>query len=155
MPVFNFFHWTKEQGYTLEKTGPIIPVEISAPKALQEYLAQNGMDIPPPITGYALIDTGAFATAVDESAFAKLGISPIDVIDTSTPHGPSKSHVYPAQISFPAITLHDIPMERVVGVNLQWDVADDKVVIMLLGRDLLKHFLVIYNGRSSDISLAW
>jgi hypothetical protein len=87
MPVFNFFHWTKEKGRHLEASGPIIPVTIAVPKAMQTFLASSGKDIPPPVQGMALIDTGAFATAVDTAVFEKLGVSPIDKIDTSTPHG--------------------------------------------------------------------
>jgi hypothetical protein len=75
MPVFNFYHWTQEQGLHLEKSGPIIPVTIAVPKALQEHLSANGKDVPQPIRGMALIDTGAFATAVDIAVFEKLGIT--------------------------------------------------------------------------------
>lgn len=103
MPVFNFYHWSKEHGYTLTESGPLVSVEISIPTALKSHLSGKGLPIPPPQAGFALIDTGAFATAVDQSIFDALGVPPIDSIQTSTPHGASESPVYPATVSFPGL----------------------------------------------------
>ncbi|MHB1865569.1 MAG: pepsin/retropepsin-like aspartic protease family protein [Candidatus Saccharimonadales bacterium] len=77
------------------------------------------MPVPPPQAGFALIDTGAFATAVDQSIFDALGVAPIDKISTFTPHGGGESPVYPANVSFPGLEVKDMPMERVVGCNLK------------------------------------
>ena len=55
MPVFDFFHWTQQTGSTLQESGPLIPVSIGLPPALEEFFAQNGIEIPAPISGYALI----------------------------------------------------------------------------------------------------
>lgn len=41
-----------------QRIGPIVPVEIHVPEALAASLAQNQTTVPPPITGFALIDTG-------------------------------------------------------------------------------------------------
>ena len=156
MPLYSFLHWTNEEGHTLQRTGPITQVEIAMPGPLREVLGAKGDIAPPPRTGLALIDTGAFATAVDEAIFRDLGVSPIDVIETQSTSGSDKSNVYPAEVSFPDLGLREIPLERVVGVNLGWPVGSGgKNVIMLLGRDLLKYFLLLYNGPRSDITLAW
>lgn len=155
VPIFNFFHWTKQKGYYLEQSGPLVPVTVSVPKAMQEYLAQSRSPIPAPVSGNALIDTGAFATAVHEGIFQALGVKPIDVIPTNTPHGQSSSSIYPASISFPALGLTDMPMERIIGCSLNWAGNDESDIIMLLGRDLLKHFLMIYNGSNNDITLSF
>jgi len=155
MPVFNFFHWTKEHGYHLQETGPLVAVEIGIPDILKKHLAEKGEAIPPPLSGYALVDTGAFATAVDDSIFTSLGIPPIDQIPTGTAHGEGKSNVYPASVSFPGMNVKELPMERVVGCKLKWKTNDDKEIIMLLGRDLLRWFLLIYNGLNSDVTLCY
>lgn len=155
MPVFNFYQWSEDHGYTLTESGPLISVEISVPLALRTHLSEEGLPIPPPQAGFALIDTGAFATAVDQSIFDVLGVPPIDKITTTTPHGVSESPVYPATVSFPALQLTEMPMERVVGCNLKWQNVEGKEVIMLLGRDLLQYFLLVYNGKSADIHLAY
>jgi predicted aspartyl protease len=155
MPVFSFFHWSQQHGRTLTGSGALVSVEISIPTALKEHLSSKGLAIPAPQAGFALIDTGAFATAVDQTVFDALGVSQIDKIKTSTPHGEAESPVYPANVSFPGLNVTDMPMERVIGVNLKWKTVEDKEVIMLLGRDLLQYFLMVYNGKSADVFLAY
>jgi hypothetical protein len=155
MPVFSFFHYSKEHGRTLTETGPLVQVEVSLPAALKKYLSEKGHPIPSPQSGFALVDTGASATAVDQTIFDALGIQQIDTIPTSTPHGAGTSPVYPASLTFPGLNLTDMPMERVIGCNLKWTNIEGKEVIMLLGRDLLKYFLMVYNGLSSDLFLSY
>src|SRR5271156_4339385 len=98
MPVFNFFHWSEKLGRTLNETGPLVSVEVGIPGALKQHLSEKGLAIPPAVAGFALVDTGAFATAVDESVFVALGVPHIDEITTDTAHGPATSHVYPASV---------------------------------------------------------
>lgn len=155
MPVLDFFHWTQETGPTLQESGPLIPVSIGIPPALEEFFAQNGIEIPAPISGYALIDTGASASAVHEQVVLELGILPIDSIPTHTPHGPGRSFIYPVKVSFPALQIIDYRMDRVIGSDLKWTTRDGKEIIMLLGRDILQFFLLVYNGKRSDITLAY
>jgi predicted aspartyl protease len=155
MPVFNFFHWSEEHGRTLNQTGPLVSVEIGIPTALKQHLSEKGIAIPPAVSGFALVDTGAFATAVDESVFIALGVPHIDEIATDTAHGPATSKVYPANVSFPGMNVTDMPMERVIGSKLKWKTQDGKEIIMLMGRDLLQYFLLVYNGPSSDVTLCY
>jgi predicted aspartyl protease len=155
MPVFNFFHWSEKHGRTLNETGALVSVEIGIPSALKQYLSEKGLAIPAAVSGFALVDTGAFATAVDESVFDSLGVPHIDEIPTDTAHGPGKSKVYPANINFPGMNVTDMTMERVIGSKLKWKTKDEKEIIMLMGRDLLKYFLFVYNGLSSDVTLCY
>jgi len=155
MPVFNFFHWSEKHGRTLNETGALVSVEIGVPAPLKQYLSEKGLSIPAPVSGFALVDTGAFATAVDESVFTSLGVSHIDEVPTDTPHGSGTSKVYPANINFPGMNVTDMAMERVIGCKLKWKTRDDKEILMLLGRDLLQYFLFVYNGPSSDVTLCY
>ena len=41
--------------------GPQIPIDISLPQNLVQKLSQQGQQIPTPISGHALVDTGARA----------------------------------------------------------------------------------------------
>lgn len=100
MPVFNFFHYSPQHGLTLNETGPLVAVEIGVPAALKQHLAAGGLAIPAPVSDFALVDTGAFATAVDESVFAAIGVPPMDKIPTDTPHGAGTSNVYPSKRQF-------------------------------------------------------
>lgn len=92
---------------------------------------------------------------MDEEVFSRLGVSHIDEIRTDTPHGSGTSNIYPASVSFPGMNVVDMPMERVVGCRLKWKTRDEKEIIMLMGRDLLRYFLFVYNGVSSDVTLCY
>jgi hypothetical protein len=159
MPVFDFFHWDKDKGYTLTETGAILQVTIGLPTALEQFCLRENLAIPAAVSGYALIDTGASASAVHEPIFTDFGIQPIDHIPMSTPHTKDqKSFVYPAKIQFPALNLGGGQMLdslRVVGCDLKWTTFDGKEIIMLMGRDLLSFFLMVYNGAQSDVFLAY
>lgn len=155
MPVFDFFHWDKERGSTLEETGPLVQVQISLPGAVAEFCATNQIAIPPPLAGWALIDAGASTTAVDEECLLSLGIQPIDAIPTNTPSGSGRSLVYPARVTFPGLQLADLRMDRVFGAKLNWQTPDSRSILMLLGRDMLKHFLLVYNGPGTNITLSY
>ena len=155
MPVYNFFQWAEGKGDQLEPHGPLIQVEIGIPAALEEFCISKNLQIPAPITGYALIDTGATSTAVHEQCLLDLGVLPLDSIPTMTPSGKGRSFVYPTKVSFPGINVSGLAMDRVIGSELKWEIPDGREIIMLLGRDLLKHFLFVYNGKSSDITLAY
>jgi hypothetical protein len=155
MPVFNFFHYNKELGHTLEDSGPIIPVTIGIPLALEEFCAAKGIQIPAAVSGYALIDTGASISAAHEEVLLGIGIQPIDSIPTQTAHGDGRSFIYPAKVAFPALNIENYRMDRLIGSQLNWKTEDEKQIIMLLGRDILKYMLFVYNGLSSDIHLAF
>jgi len=155
MPVFDFLHWNKAQGDLLEETGPLIQVVTSMPPALEEFCIEKGLEIPAPVSGYALVDTGASATSVHEPILQQLSVLPIDSIPSATPSGQGRSFVYPAKVSFPTLNVSNMRMDRVLGCELNWQTADGKTIVMLLGRDLLKYFLMVYNGPSSSLTLAF
>lgn len=155
MPIFDFYFWTQETGPTLATSGPIIQVEVSMPSALEEFCTKKSVPIPPPQTGFALIDTGASNSAIDESILQQLSILPIDSIPSSTPSGAGRSFVYPTKVSFPALNVKDYGLSRVIGCNLKWKTADNKEIIMLLGRDLLRYMVLIYNGTNSSITIGF
>lgn len=155
MPVFNFFHFSQEHGYTLEDSGPVIPVTIGIPAALEEFCAEKGYAIPAPASGYALIDTGAAVSAVHEQILLDMGVQPIDSMPTQTAHGAGRSFVYPAKVGFPALNIENYRMDRLVGSELKWATSEGKEIVMLLGRDILKFMLLVYNGLSSDVHIGF
>jgi len=60
----------------LEQVGPLVPVQIEVPTVLAQQLQQAGMAVPQPVSGQALIDTGATSSAVDAQVLTSLGIAP-------------------------------------------------------------------------------
>jgi hypothetical protein len=45
-------------------------------------------------------------------------------------------------------------MERVLSCYVKWKTRDEKEIIMSLGRDILRYFLLVYNGTSSDVTMS-
>ena len=92
MPVFEFaYNIPAIQGQSpispanaLQFLGPIIPVQIAVPSALEQQLKRENQLVPPPMAGDALIDTGASISAVDDSVIRTLGVAPISLANVGT-----------------------------------------------------------------------
>jgi predicted aspartyl protease len=62
-------------------------------------LTQMGKQTPQPVTGLALLDTGASNTSIDEEEAQKMGLPIIDVgTISSASHARTPSNIYPIQI---------------------------------------------------------
>jgi hypothetical protein len=108
MPVHNHFFWPQVPGQPpqpgpqiLRVVGPVLQVEVCVPSDLETLLAANNQPIPQPVTGWALIDTGASRTAVAQSCIASLGVQPIGAAKTGTAGGIREVSIYPARFRFP------------------------------------------------------
>jgi hypothetical protein len=137
--------------------GPFLPVQIEAPSALISQLEAAGNPLPAPIPGFALIDTGATVTAVDETAIGRLGVEPIDVATVGTAGGAQPRSVYPGRLSFPGTPLGTIEFGRLLGVDLagQHLPLPNGQILALLGRDILQHCILVYNGTAGMFSLSF
>ena len=123
---------------------------IAVSTALVQYLQSHNLPIPPPQSGLALVDTGATLCSIDEAAVRALGIPPFGVTSTHTAGGTVQQNTYPASLSFPGTTLPNIEFADFVGAPLAAG-----GIIALIGRSLLQHFVLVYNGPSGSISLAY
>jgi hypothetical protein len=152
MPVFNQFILGPNNELNpapLRLRGPIIQVEIQIPTVLGHTLQQKGKPLPQPVTGLCLVDTGASKTCVDAAIVAGLGVSPINKVQVQTPSGSASQYTYPVRMSFPGTPLPGIEFSSVLG-----SVLAAQGIIGLLGRDVLTHFVLIYNGPAGMFSLA-
>lgn len=154
MPVHDFVQWTQQRGGTLTTDGPLIPVEIGIPTALEQWCVANNSPIPAPAVGFALLDTGASISGVHEPLLTQMNVQPVDSIPVSTPSGNGRCSIYPAQLAFPALNVTRYSV-RLAGNQLNWTASDGKNVIMLLGRDILFQFLMVYNGPMHSVTLAF
>lgn len=157
MPVYNHFYLvTPPPGSSpfhpgpLSIGGPKLAVEIHVPTALASQLAQQGGPVPSPITGYALIDTGASISAVDDAVIKNLGVSPVGVTQVLTPSGTAQQNQYPVRFVFPGTPLPAIETTHAIGSVLQ-----PQGILALIGRDVLAHFVFTYNGPGGFITLAY
>ena len=56
----------------LQQRGPIVQVSLTVEETIARTLLEQGRELPNPITGLGLIDTGASVTCVDEEAARRL-----------------------------------------------------------------------------------
>jgi predicted aspartyl protease len=134
--------------------GPRIQIEISVPASLVAQLVAQGKGIPPPITGYGLIDTGASILCVDEGILQKLNLTPFSTANLSTPNGDKPMGIYPVSISFPGTGFETIKLARCVGADLTTQTKPPLNTIALIGRDILSKGVFIYDGKHATFTLA-
>lgn len=143
----------------LEIAGPVLQVEVHVPAALAVVMTNTKQLVPPPVVGWALIDTGATKTAVHEKAIVSLGVQPIGTANGGTAAGQVTHNVYPVRLKFPGTsrTGQDLEAEasQAIGVDLSGQVLDNKPIIALVGRDLLAQCVLVYNGSGGHFTLTW
>ena len=134
----------------LESRGPILQVNLSVASAFADQLLKENKPVPQAITGFALLDTGASCTCIDDDAAKKLGLPVIDKVKmSSASHNESEKNVYPAIIEVLGMPMK-INADRVIGASLA---AQD--LLVLFGRDLLSNFTLFYNGANGEFTISF
>lgn len=113
-------------------------------------MEREGKPIPQPQVQTALLDTGASFTAIEESVLRGLGLQPVGLTPVSTPSGQTIHATYACKISSPGTPIPPLMLNAVVGCQLQGFGH-----IALIGRDILRHFLLVYNGVEGSWTLAF
>lgn len=157
MPIYNYFSFKPDGNITIDSNllrsaGPLVNVEISIPTALAQLFNQNKQPIPSPITGWAMLDTGAYRTSVDNTTIQSLGVSAVGRESTLTPSGHKDQNTYPAHFKFPGTTI-DLDFNEALGADLKGQLFNEQPIIALVGRDILSACLFIYNGSSGMYTL--
>ena len=94
------------------------------------------------MSGLALIDTGATFSSIDEDILNALGIRPVGSTPVQTPSGVlQQREIFTCQFFFPGTPIPVFPFANVVGSTLK-----HQGIVALIGRDLLRNFLLIYDG---------
>jgi len=98
-----------------------------------------------PVSGVALIDTGAVQSGIDEGAALSLGLNPVGVSELLTPTGTrTKVGVFWGEVSFTDSELAPL-RQQFLGMKLGYSVGDTRVVA-ILGRDFLSDARLEYDG---------
>ncbi len=139
----------------LQHTGPCIRVKVDIPAVLAQLLETTGGAIPASPTGWALIDTGAGVSAVDGDVLRTLGVAAIGLAEVTTASGKAIYPKYPARLSFPETPLPPHEFGGLLGADLSgYRLAEGPSIIALIGRDILRDFVLVYNGRDAMFTLA-
>jgi hypothetical protein len=150
---YSFPHIDFDGRGLLEEAGPLLAVEITAPLELKRYLHRQGLTPYSTRSGFALIDTGAAISSIDESIFDEMEILSVDSVLIRTPHGIAPMKAYNASASFPSIGIFELSFERIPGCDIRELTGAGQDVIMLLGRDILSNLVFVYDGPNSQISI--
>ncbi|MBI5489543.1 MAG: retropepsin-like domain-containing protein [Deltaproteobacteria bacterium] len=98
-------------------------------------------------SGWALIDTGASMTCISPEVTKALGLQTIAVVDCHTPAGEVKRPVKAVEFEFPGSQIR-VTTAQVIEVELA-----APGIVMLVGRDLLAHAALTYDGPTGTWTL--
>ena len=133
---------------TLFHQGPHIAISISATKF--ELAGQHlGFEFPV-LSVRALIDTGASVTVINPEIAANCKLrytGRARIIAVGGEPGEYREHA--AAISFPGTTLPDFDAIRVVACPI----IRQPYFSCLIGRDILRNWLLRYDGRSGEVEI--
>ncbi len=160
MPTLNIQYGGEQQAPDGSKTpvppsaalmvrGPVIQVTLSVAQSIAEQLVQQGKTLPEPVSGLALIDTGASTTCIDDEAAKKLELPIINVVNMASATDASSSrNVYPVLIEIVGTPIK-VNANGAIGANLS-----AQGLVVLIGRDVLLGFTLFYNGIMGQITLS-
>jgi hypothetical protein len=138
--------------------GLIVEAAVLVSQSRREALEKAGQAVPEPQRVYALLDTGASCSAVDQSALDALGLTPTgeaEILTPSTGHIPQKTSTYDVQIGIFAGRPGDphylsAPIEVMAS-----DLFAGQGIHVLIGRDILANCILQYNGADEIFTLAY
>jgi hypothetical protein len=134
MPTFS------TQFPALRVSGPTIELQIAVSRALYNSLIKRKEPVPDPVKVLAMIDTGAQTTVVNSNIIKKLNLQPTSKVPVSSPLA---HNVEVAQYTAAIILPKGVIIETTEMVEVPLEGAS---VHCLIGRDILRHGVFIYNG---------
>ena len=152
MSIYNV-HPTQITGVSasdlLQIEGLLLHAELNVSDALGQILISQNQPIPTGETGRALVDTGASVCGVDEAAAVRLGLQPVGQTNISGVAGSRIHNIYVAKVTFPGTPIPALDL-TLAGLDL----AGQKL-LLLIGRDILRFCVLIYNGPLGCYTLAF
>ena len=138
--------------------GPLVTAIAAASQARVAALTAAGQPVPNAVPMRALIDTGASCTCIDPSVLTSLQLAPTGTVTLNTPSTGSQPHVayqYDISLVIPGPSAGHAPL---VFQNLA--VCCTELLVAqgfhaLIGRDVLQHCVMTYNGSAGFFTLAY
>jgi hypothetical protein len=127
--------------------GAILTLDVHVPPAIANALTASNQPVPPAVSGITLVDTGATMTCVHEAILTGLGLQPVGQVQSGTANGPVQQNVYMTRLVFPLLGWTvDLPVAGVDLTGQQAQLNPPQDIIALLGRNLLRNCVLIWNG---------
>ena len=135
----------------LAKRGPVVQVAIRVPPEIAQRLTAAEQPVPTPIVGFALIDSGASSSCIDNVAAQTLGLPVVNVIlMASATHASVETNVYPISFDILGGSPMSVNCPRAAGAALA-----NQNLVLLIGRDLLAMCHFTYNGASGEFTICF
>ena len=129
--------------HALQLGGPIISVSITQPSKIAQIMLTQKKTVPS-INIQALIDTGASGCIITDEIAGKLGLIQTGFQNITSVQDQQKRPRYFARIIFPWGKAIDVPVASCpMKGNTQ----------CLIGRDVMVHWNLIYNGLTGQITI--
>jgi predicted aspartyl protease len=127
--------------------GPLITVSVGLSTRQASVHKNAGRPVPVAMEMVAIIDTGASGTSISDSLARAMGMWPIGETEIFTAGSAQTTRhpIYEVLIGLPIGP--DIDKHRVVGAPLEGHVQ------CLIGRDILQHAVLRYNGLKNQYQL--
>ena len=132
--------------------GPRVPVHIALSQRHAQVCAERGTPPPPTVSGLALIDTGASMSCIDINAAEEAELPIVgeaQMSSTTTAQGGVTVPVYEAQMVIPINNVFVFDLQQALGASLH-----DQGIAALIGRDILKAGVFVFNGSAGSCSLS-
>ena len=144
---------------SLTQQGAILIAFIGVSAARGSALKEAGVPIPKYLKITAMIDTGATSTCVDHSVFHELGLTPTGSVLVKTPSTglqPVPADQYDVALFVPSSDASHIPLSiMTLPVICCNDFLLSQGFHALIGRDVLSHCVLVYNGGENTFTLAY
>jgi hypothetical protein len=138
-------------------SGPVISVYVGVSEPRRLALLSERHEVPREMFVRALIDTGASCTCVDPEPLRKLEVPATGNVPVHTPSSGSELHnadEFDVSLWVPAATAEHpallIPALPVLSSDLSI-----QGIQAIIGRDVLSHCLLVYNGSDETFTLAF
>ncbi len=142
----------KKSPQMLMKFGAQMPVAISIPSAVRT----DGMSVKPKIV-LGCIDTGASLTSIDINLATEIGLPMTGYSEAYTASGRQKAPTFAVDLLFPTLEQRLYKNLNICSCTLPYKVDQDMSphnIGILLGRDLLAGWIMIWDGATSSVTVS-
>lgn len=142
----------------IEPNGPIVNANVSVSEGRRTALLAQGQPVPPIRTIRALVDTGASFTSIEPSVLQALNLTPTGTIEIVTPSTGNQTHTtetYDVDLLIGGANPTDTPLHM---PNLRISASElflHQGIHALIGRDVLKRCILVYNGAVNVFSVCF